>query len=43
MPLDDQVLEADEVYQNAGEKGVPHLDLEDPPRRRTNKARVHGT
>ena len=43
MPLDDPVLEADETYQNAGEKGVPHLDPEDPPRRRANKARGHGT
>ena len=24
LPLDDPVLEADEAYQNAGEKGVPH-------------------
>jgi transposase-like protein len=43
MPLDDQVLEADEAYQNAGEKGVPHLDPEDPPRRRANKIPGHGT
>ena len=43
MPLDDKVLEADEAYQNAGEKGVPHLDPEDPPRRRANKVRGHGT
>ena len=26
-----------------GKKGVPHLDPEDPPRRRGNKARGHGT
>src|SRR5436305_9645164 len=26
-----------------GKKGVPHLDPEDPPRRRANKARGHGT
>src|ERR1700710_2029109 len=26
-----------------GEKGVPHRDPEDPPRRRANKARGHGT
>lgn len=31
------------MYQNAGEKGVPHLDPDDPPRRRANKARGHGT
>src|SRR3954451_9161563 len=43
MPLDDAVLEADEAYQNAGEKGVPHRDPDDPPRRRGNKAPGHGT
>ena len=43
MPLDDLVLEADETYQNAGKKGVPHLDPEDPPRRRANKIPGHGT
>src|SRR3954454_24186941 len=43
MPLDDEVLEADEAFQNAGEKGVPHLDPEDPPRCRANKVRGHGT
>jgi transposase-like protein len=26
-----------------GKKGVPHLDPEDPPRRRANKVRGHGT
>ena len=26
-----------------GKKGVPHLDPEDPPRRRGNKVRGHGT
>jgi len=36
-------VEADEMYQNAGEKGVPQLDPEDPPRRRANKVRGHGT
>ena len=41
--LEDATVEADEMYQNAGEKGVPHLDPEDPPRRRANKARGHGT
>src|SRR5262249_13209515 len=29
--------------QNAGEKGVPHQDPEDPPRRRANTVRGHGT
>jgi transposase len=42
-PLKDPEVEADEMYQNAGEKGVPHLDPEDPPRRRANKTRGHGT
>jgi transposase len=42
-PLPDAAVEADEMYQNAGEKGEPHLDPEDPPRRRANKRRGHGT
>jgi transposase-like protein len=42
-PLDDGVVEADEMYQNAGEKGIPHMDPEDPPRRRANNRRGHGT
>jgi hypothetical protein len=42
-PLPDPVVEADEMYQNAGEKGSPHPDPEDPPRRRANQARGHGT
>src|SRR3982751_1907997 len=42
-PLKDTEVEADEMYQNAGEKGVPHLDPDDPPRRRANKRRGHGT
>jgi len=41
--LADDVTEADEMYQNAGEKGQPHLDPEDPPRCRANQARGHGT
>ncbi len=41
--LVDEVTEADEMFQNAGEKGVPHTDPEDPPRRRANKQRGHGT
>jgi hypothetical protein len=36
-------VEADEVYRNAGVKGIPHVDPDDPPRRRANKARGHGT
>jgi transposase-like protein len=42
-PLEDAHVEADEMYQNAGEKGVPHEDPEDPPRRRANKIKGHGT
>lgn len=41
--LPDAVVEADELYQNAGEKGILHPDPEDPPRRRANQARGHGT
>ncbi len=41
--LPDDVVEADEMYQNAGEKGVRHPDPEDPPRKRGNQARGHGT
>jgi transposase-like protein len=41
--LSDPVTEADEMYQNAGEKGEKHSDPADPPRRRANKARGHGT
>jgi transposase-like protein len=42
-PLADQVTEVDEMYQNAGEKGVKHSDPNDPPRCRGNKTRGHGT
>ena len=42
-PWEDSVVEADELDQNAGEKGVPHEDPEDPPRRRANQVRGHGT
>lgn len=42
-PLPDEVTETDEAYQNAGEKGIPHLDPDDPPRRRANKKRDLGT
>src|SRR3954467_11819435 len=42
-PLKDKKVEADEMYQNAGENVVPHLDPDDPPRRRANKRRCHGT
>ena len=36
-------FEADELYQNAGEKKHAHRDPTDPPRRRANKRRGHGT
>ena len=39
---DDAAVEADEMFQNAGEKGIPHPDPDDPPRRRANKRRGHG-
>ena len=38
----DHATEADEMFQNAGEKGIRHPDPEDPPRRRANKQRGHG-
>lgn len=38
----DAEVEADEMFQNAGEKGIPHPDPDDPPRRRANKRRGHG-
>ena len=41
--LTDRVVEADELYQNAGEKGDKHDDPDDPPRRRANQRRGHGT
>lgn len=41
--LPDSETETDEMFQNAGEKGDPHRDASDPPRRRGNKRRGHGT
>ena len=41
--LPDAEVETDEMFQNAGEKGDPHRDASDPPRRRGNKRRGHGT
>ena len=38
-----RAVEADEMYQNAGENGVPHTDPADPPRRRANQRPGHGT
>ena len=31
------------MYQNAGEKGHKHKDPDDPPRRRANEVKGHGT
>jgi transposase-like protein len=42
-PLADDHVEADEMYKNAGEKGRRHADPKDPPRRRANKKKGHGT
>lgn len=41
-PLPDTVTESDELFQNAGEKGKPHLDPQDPPRPRANKKKGMG-
>jgi transposase-like protein len=41
--LEDHVVEADELFQNAGEKGDEHFDPLDPPRCRANKQRGRGT
>jgi len=42
-PLLDPVTEADEMFQNAGEKGEKHLDPIDPPRYRANNRPGAGT
>jgi transposase-like protein len=42
-PLPDVEAESDEMFQNSGEKGIPHRDPLDPPRRRANKQRGRGT
>ena len=41
--LPDEQVEADEMYQNAGEKGDNHDDPDDPPRQRANPRRGRGT
>jgi transposase-like protein len=38
--LKDKEVESDEVFQNAGEKGVLHADRQDPPRVRGNKKKA---
>lgn len=40
--LADPVVGVDEMYQNAGEKGLLHPDPSDPPRRRANQTRGPG-
>jgi transposase len=42
-PLSDMQTEADELFQNAGEKGEKHTEPEDPPRHRANKRKGRGT
>ena len=42
-PLPDDVTEADEMFQNAGEKGEKHDDPADPPRGRANNRPGAGT
>ena len=39
----DAAVEADEACIAAGEKSVPHPDPDDPPRRRGNQVKGHGT
>lgn len=39
----DDAEEGDEMFQNAGEKGDPHDDPDDPPRPRSNPQRGRGT
>jgi transposase-like protein len=41
--LPDEQVEADEMFQNAGEKGDHHDDPDDPPRQRANPRRGRGT
>ena len=41
--LGDAETESDEMYQNAGEKGLLHPDPEDAPRRRANKKKGRAT
>jgi transposase len=43
LALADAVTEADEMFQNAGEKGEKHDDPDDPPRCRANNRRGLGT
>lgn len=43
MRLEDEVIESDEVFINAGEKAEKHSDPKDPPRIRANKKKGMGT
>ena len=43
MALADQAVERDELVQNTGEKGIAHVEPNDPPRRRANKREGRGT
>ena len=40
--LPDDAVESDEVFINAGEKGIEHPLPEDPPRVRANKKKAWG-
>ena len=42
-PLTDPITEADEMFQNAGEKGEKHDDPDDPPRCRAHDRPGQGT
>ena len=42
-PLTEDQFEANEMFQNAGEKGQRYADSEDPPRRRSSRRRGLGT
>jgi transposase len=42
-PLPDMQTESDEMFQNAGQKGEKHQDIDDPPRCRANKRKGRGT
>ena len=41
--LPDSHSETDEMFQSSGKKGELHPDPDDPPRKRANKQRGHGT
>jgi transposase len=43
VALADRTVETAELFQNAGEKGTPHVEPNDRPRRRANKREGRGT